>query len=244
MLDVHPPHEATHTWKDFFIHIATIVVGLLIAVGLEQVVEYFHHRNQAHEAREQTLAEIDLNRKHVDSELSRIELHERWLMQDLAIVTHLRARKLLPNDRLRYIRYADKFSTSAWTSAQSTGITNYLPREEVNAWEACYRLQTNIDEYSVAAKAALVEATSVVNSAEGPQHLTAAHYIEQEMSVNRDPESQAGKMENLTSVDLLRIKPQQLDELERGLQLALSQDDQMIRWYADLNLLLDKLPRS
>jgi len=23
MLDVHPPHEAAHTWKDFFIHIAT-----------------------------------------------------------------------------------------------------------------------------------------------------------------------------------------------------------------------------
>ena len=36
MLDVHPPHEVTHTWKDFFIHIATIVVGLLIAIGLEQ----------------------------------------------------------------------------------------------------------------------------------------------------------------------------------------------------------------
>jgi len=24
MLDVHPPHEAAHSWKDFFIHIATI----------------------------------------------------------------------------------------------------------------------------------------------------------------------------------------------------------------------------
>jgi len=35
MLDVHPPHEAAHTWKDFFIHIATIVVGLLIAIGGE-----------------------------------------------------------------------------------------------------------------------------------------------------------------------------------------------------------------
>ena len=48
MLDVHPPHSATHTWKDFFIHIATIVIGLLIAVGLEQGVEYMHHRHQAH----------------------------------------------------------------------------------------------------------------------------------------------------------------------------------------------------
>ena len=30
MLDVHAPHEAAHTWKDFFIHIATIWVCLLI----------------------------------------------------------------------------------------------------------------------------------------------------------------------------------------------------------------------
>ncbi len=27
MLDVHPPHEAAHTWKDFFLHVATIVGG-------------------------------------------------------------------------------------------------------------------------------------------------------------------------------------------------------------------------
>jgi hypothetical protein len=24
MIDVHPPHNAAHTWKDFFIHSATI----------------------------------------------------------------------------------------------------------------------------------------------------------------------------------------------------------------------------
>ena len=45
MIDVHAPHESVHTWKDFFIHIATI------AVGLEQLVEYFHHRQQVTETR-------------------------------------------------------------------------------------------------------------------------------------------------------------------------------------------------
>jgi hypothetical protein len=44
MLDVHPAHHAASSWKEFFIHIATIVLGLLIAVGLEQIGEYFHHR--------------------------------------------------------------------------------------------------------------------------------------------------------------------------------------------------------
>ena len=49
MLDVHPPHHAANTWRDFLIHIATIVIGLLIAVGLEQTVEAIHHRHQRHQ---------------------------------------------------------------------------------------------------------------------------------------------------------------------------------------------------
>jgi hypothetical protein len=51
MLDVHPPHAAIHGWRDFFIHIATITIGLLIAIGLEQTVEYVHHREQLSDAR-------------------------------------------------------------------------------------------------------------------------------------------------------------------------------------------------
>jgi hypothetical protein len=57
VLDVHAPHEAAHTWADFFIHIATIVVGLLIAIALEQTVEFFHHRQEVAETRAAAAAE-------------------------------------------------------------------------------------------------------------------------------------------------------------------------------------------
>ena len=57
MLDVHAPHEPIHTWKGFVIHIATITIGLLIAIGLEQLVEYFHHRHQAAAIAEKLKAE-------------------------------------------------------------------------------------------------------------------------------------------------------------------------------------------
>jgi hypothetical protein len=46
MLDVHPAQHAATTWRDFFIHIATICVGLLIAIVLEQTVEAFHHHHE------------------------------------------------------------------------------------------------------------------------------------------------------------------------------------------------------
>jgi len=61
MLEVHAPHEALHTWKGFFIHIATIVVGLLIAVGLERGVEYIHNRHQLSDARAELAQEIEEN---------------------------------------------------------------------------------------------------------------------------------------------------------------------------------------
>ncbi|MGA7156067.1 MAG: hypothetical protein WBY53_04435 [Acidobacteriaceae bacterium] len=51
MLDVHPPEHAAHTWRDFFIHIATICVGLLIAIGLEQSVEAIHTAHERNELR-------------------------------------------------------------------------------------------------------------------------------------------------------------------------------------------------
>ena len=58
MLEVHAPHEPIYTWKGFTIHIATIVIGLLIAVGLEQTVEYFHHQHQAAKYEEHLRADL------------------------------------------------------------------------------------------------------------------------------------------------------------------------------------------
>src|SRR5580693_6564970 len=61
MLEVHPAHHAASSWKEFFVHIATIVLGLLIAVGLEQTVEYIHHRRELTQARAELREERKAN---------------------------------------------------------------------------------------------------------------------------------------------------------------------------------------
>jgi len=77
MLDVHPPHHAASTWRDFFIHIATIVIGLLIAVALEQTVEYIHHRHQRHQLQEDLHNEAEQNLQVIDRDLKMQNL-EPW----------------------------------------------------------------------------------------------------------------------------------------------------------------------
>ncbi|MES2392293.1 MAG: hypothetical protein V4555_11675 [Acidobacteriota bacterium] len=80
MLDVHPPHHPTHTWRDFFIHIATIVVGLLIAVGLEQSVETIHHSHQRHQLQEDLRGESERVHTALQSNFRTLALERIWLV--------------------------------------------------------------------------------------------------------------------------------------------------------------------
>ena len=41
-MEVHPPDHPLRTWGDFWIHLGTITIGLLIALGLEATVEWAH----------------------------------------------------------------------------------------------------------------------------------------------------------------------------------------------------------
>jgi hypothetical protein len=61
VIDVHAPHGGVHTWKDFWIHLGTITLGLLIAISLEQSVEWVHHRLERHQLEEDLHAEAARN---------------------------------------------------------------------------------------------------------------------------------------------------------------------------------------
>ncbi len=61
MLDVHAPEHGINGVRDFFLHLFTITVGLLIALGLEAGAEALHHRHQREEAEATIRREISEN---------------------------------------------------------------------------------------------------------------------------------------------------------------------------------------
>src|SRR5450631_552546 len=77
MFDVHTPHDTVHSWKDFFIHIAIITIGLLIAVGIEQTVEAVHHLHQRHQLEHDLHEEAISNREIILHDL-KLEDQEKW----------------------------------------------------------------------------------------------------------------------------------------------------------------------
>ena len=136
MLDVHPPHEPINTWKGFALHIATIVIGLLIAVGLEQTVEYFHHRHEIREAREALAAEHEENirRYHdnVHGHLLRLANHNN----DQRVLRFLLAHPGTPQDKLPGVMTFGEITLAepveaAWSTVERSEVASLLPPAEL-----------------------------------------------------------------------------------------------------------------
>jgi hypothetical protein len=150
MLDVHPPHHAADTWRDFLIHIATIVLGLLIAIGLEQTVELLHHRHQRHQLQEDLRNEAEQNLQVIDRDLKMQNL-EPWFQQAMNAASVAGADKIrislppapcLPGSvgTAEYRYFAP--SQAVWTTAKESGIVALLPVAESRMYA---RLAHNYD---------------------------------------------------------------------------------------------------
>src|ERR1700704_5167431 len=139
MIEVHPPHEDVHTWRQFFIHIAAITIGLLMAIGLEQTVVYFHHRHQLQEARRELAVELESNRRVIGINLEAT----RKMMADLdADMALLRAPQISPSDirskliyRLGNI-YWPKDGT--WQAAKQNGSLGLMAHDELHYYVYIY----------------------------------------------------------------------------------------------------------
>jgi hypothetical protein len=130
MLDVHPPHEAAHTWKDFLIHIATIVIGLIIAVGLEQTVEYFHHRHQIRIARERIREEAALNQRILRADERGLEQIEANLDHALVLVRSRNHRGPATVETPDFIFDLQGFYDAAYSNARESGVLSLMPYDE------------------------------------------------------------------------------------------------------------------
>ena len=142
MLDVHPPHTPTHTWKDFFIHIATICVGLLIAVGLEQSVEAVHHRHQRHALEERLRIEAKNNIAVVHQNLVRLHEQNDYIQKMLVALNaapevqghiDLDLAQFTQSKTALYYALTQPARTT-WTVAKSTGGIGLLPDEEAQVY--------------------------------------------------------------------------------------------------------------
>jgi hypothetical protein len=150
VLDVHMPH-ATHTWKDFFIHLGTITAGLLIAISLEQSVEMLHHLQQRHELEAALQAEGESNKSLSEVNIGGFDDAMTWylgLHQDIQTMLATGGKANLPhrvmhrriqlfNGKPTAIRAAG-LTTAAWDTAAEDNRLTLLPDDMAAAYSRLY----------------------------------------------------------------------------------------------------------
>jgi hypothetical protein len=173
MLDVHPAHHAASTWRDFFIHIATIVLGLLIAIGLEQTVEYIHHRHQLKEARLALAEEKQANlvifhRGVITFEEVRKSLRSYAAAVRASIRNPANAVPAFPP----YGTYRSAQYT-AWTTAQRSGALTLMPDSEQTRTDKLYADLRSLNEGESKSFADLMRTLAVFSlDPDPPRNLT------------------------------------------------------------------------
>jgi hypothetical protein len=162
MIDVHPPQHAAITLRDFFIHLGIVVLGILIAIGLEQTVELFHHRHQLREAREQIRAEIQTNlewQRDVNGPGTKaIAAH---MGHNIAILRAAEENTPAPDAVLDFSWKIQGFNDGAYRSASQNGAIALLPYDESEAYGDMYEQQQITLESALALIAQVKSAQSI-----------------------------------------------------------------------------------
>lgn len=189
MLDVHPPHKEVHSWTDFFIHIATIVVGLLIAVGLEQTVELLDHRHQVSETRKALRMELDQDRRAYADRMSEFHRQTAALLNNIIVLGYIQQH---PNARqqdlpgiLVWHAVRGDFTTSAWKTAQQSNVMALMPQEEVRRYALTYDRIELVEKSFDTIWSAIVQARLYSMLDSDPTHLSPAQ-LAQELSYTND----------------------------------------------------------
>ena len=147
MLEVHPPNEPVHGWRDFLIHLATITIGLLIALSLEGCVEFWHHRSLVHEAEASMQIEIEANARALQRALDDVRKEQDFLKKDIAMMKKIIANPKVPNKEDMRVDFRIRtFDDVSWKTSQSTGALSYMPYERAREYANIYSAQNEIAE--------------------------------------------------------------------------------------------------
>ena len=141
MLDVHAPEHRIGGVKDFVVHLLTITAGLLIALGLEAMVESMHHRHQRIEAEDTIRLEIRQNRDKLVAMQTNTLKESESLDKALAFLEDLRSGKKDDPSCVKLGFNVNPLQYAGWSTASETGALSYMDYDEAQRFGTAYRAQ-------------------------------------------------------------------------------------------------------
>ena len=251
MIDIHPPHHAATTRRDFLIHLGTVVLGILIAIGLEQSVEYFHHRHLAAEARDALAAERVTDENSNNLNIFATQRHQRDLQHDLAVLHALRAHQPPPRGPfiVRHPRYL--YLQDEWLKVHQSGTINYLTGN-LKPIDYRYEVQNAFTDRYNRSNEDLTRAAAVLRTEHDrlkmsfEDNLATADFlrrIDESHETLSESEIDAFWANFAEPANLSTLSPAQIDSLEHAIQTALVDDDALLTYCYNIKRNLGNNPQ-
>jgi hypothetical protein len=178
-LEIHPPDHPIMTWKQFIVHMSTIVLGVLIAIGLEQSVERFHHRQERDallaDMRAESSENMDVTRLFLDYSATEIDVTGQWADAlaaapvkngyiNLPVPAALRERDQLALHEL-WLRHPGGIvpNLSVLATARESQQIQYLPVEDARFFSELVHFDDLVNETYSRGTAAIVKYRSYIS---------------------------------------------------------------------------------
>lgn len=133
MGDIRPVRHVPHHWKDFFVQVAAIATGLLLALALDRVVGYFHERHQLAQARRDLRLEIEQNRNAWTKNVAEVERVQKELKMDLNVIQELQS-KSSPTEKLDYSVEFYATVDGPWQAVRQNGSLSLMSTDELQTY--------------------------------------------------------------------------------------------------------------
>lgn len=148
-MDVHPPHGGIHGWRDFFIHLVVITLGLLIALGLEGIVEWRHNRHLLHTAEANLRAELQENQNTLAGDMRFLDAAQKQTQSDLSILQAFRGTNHISGE-LKFNWTWRSLTSAAWDTARNTGAVALMNYDSAERYSDIFSQQAVVGSQSQA----------------------------------------------------------------------------------------------
>ena len=143
-MELHAPGGPVRSLKDFLVHIGVVTLGILIALGLEQLVEAHHRAQLAKTAVAGFRKDLAYNEEQVNEVLGRSAQLQAKVDAAIGALSNAGAAAApaaagTPQTPLEYPGFSlDTVSTANWDTAVATQALNELPFDAVTRYAQAY----------------------------------------------------------------------------------------------------------
>ena len=167
-MEVHRPHGPFHSWPEFLVEVATIVLGVVIALSFEGAREWYHNRALARDAREAIAREIADNKKSVDGNLRAVDERTKRLDEALQFANEMLTKGKSAMQSISLNADLGDLSSASWETADHTGALAQMSYAEVQKYSYAYILQNQYQAQQRRTLEHLSDALSMVSSVFDP----------------------------------------------------------------------------